>query len=139
VAGLSVIRTGLRDLFTTEIPELFVYDTVEDVVQLDALVIAPDEAHFTKAMRRGHDEWRFNLYLLVPRQPADVSQARLDQYVTGAGSKSIRQIVYGADGFVEGTSGVVTRMRGYGGSFEHNGVPHIGAVLSLTVITPGSE
>lgn len=139
MATASEIRTGLRNLIKAEIPELFVYDTVPDVQQLDALVICPDSADFTKAMRRGHDEWRFELYVLVPRFPADVSQKRLDQYITGGGSKSIRRIIFGADGFLTDTSGIVTGMRGYGGNFEAAGIDHIGAMLSLTIITPGTD
>lgn len=139
MAGLSAIRTGLRDLISTEIPGLFVYDTMPDVPQLDALVICPDEVDFTKTMQRGMDEWRFELYVLVPREPWDICQARLDSYITGAGSKSIRQILYNADGFLDGTSAIVTRMRGYGGRFEAANVAHIGALLSVTVITPGTE
>lgn len=139
MAGLSAIRIALRNLIKTGIPELVVYDTIPEVAQMPALVICPESCDFTKAMRRGHDEYQFELFVLVARTETEVAQNRLDQYITGAGAKSIRQLIYGADGFLEGTSGIVTGMKGYGGSFSNAGLDHVGAMLTLTVITPGTE
>jgi hypothetical protein len=77
--------------------------------------------------------------VLAPSGDNDVGQDILDDYVTGAGDKSIRQAVF--NNRTLGLSNVdahVSGMTDYGGSFEAVDVDHIGARLRLVVHTTGT-
>lgn len=138
MASLSEIRDALNGAIQAHCPELNYYATVPDAVQVPALVICPDEADFNGAMGRGLDTWTFHLYVLVARVESRLAQEQLDQYVTGAGPKSIRKIVYEeGDHLLPDTQMHCTGVRGYGGSFETASVQHIGAILRLQVHTRG--
>lgn len=139
MAALSAIRDGIRDTLLANIPGVEVYDTVPDVVITPAIVVEPETADFFVAMGRGTDEWIFNLYVLCSRAVADEGQDQLDAYVTGAGTSSVRQVIFQNKTLgLTGTDANVSGMSGYGGTFESASIPHIGAVLRLVVVTPGT-
>jgi len=142
MASLGQIRAGIRQVLEG-IDGLQVYDTVADVVQVPAVVVAPIQADFEVAMGRGTDKWILRLFVLVGRGDQRLAQQALDEYVTGAGPRSIRQRIYERDdlGLGDGTTAFVTGMPRdvpYGGAFEGAQVPHIGACLLLEVHTPGT-
>lgn len=139
MASLEAIRDAIKTTIGANIASLHVYDTVPDATNLPAVVVAPVEADFVQAMGRGADTWELHLYVLAPYAMAELGQDALDGYVTGAGSNSIRQIIFNNRAL--GLSGVdahVARMSGYGGRFEAAGIDHIGAILHLTVHTTGT-
>jgi hypothetical protein len=123
-----------------DIPGLRGFNEVIDVVQLPAMVVMParDTADFTGAMGRGMDTWRFDLYILVQRGESTVAQAALDQYVSGAGPRSLRQIFFEDNtlgGVVDDAS--CEGVREYGGKFSTARIDHVGAIVRLIVRTSG--
>jgi hypothetical protein len=100
---------------------------------------ARETANFDGAMGRGMDTWRFDLFVLVQRGEFSVAQKQLDEYLSGSGDKSIRQVFFNnADlGLGDGTDANVDGVRDYGGKFETARMQHVGAIVRLTVRTPG--
>lgn len=140
MATLAAIRAAIKTTITANISGLFVYDTVPAAAEVPALVVEPVAADFVVAMGRGTDSWLFDLHLLVAHVDAGIGQGRLDEYVTGAGSRSIRQVVF--QNRTLGLSSVdahVAALTGYGGQFESARIDHIGATLRLIVHTAGTE
>lgn len=139
MADLPALRDAIDSTITAAIPALHGYDTIADAVNLPAFIVIPESAEFAQAMARGTDTWEFNLYVLVSRAEPELGQDSLDEFVTGAGGSSIRQAV-----FLNKTLGLgdvdahISRMSGYGGSFESSAVEHIGAILRLIVHTRGT-
>lgn len=144
MASLAEIRTALKTTLNAAIPGLNVYAQVPDVTQLPAVVALPAPpsttglvCDFNGAFGRGLDTWHLDLYVLVSRTDSVLAQQALDQYVTGAGPKSIRRIVYEVPdlGLADGTDAHAEGVRDYGGEFRTAQIPHIGAVVRLTVRT----
>lgn len=138
---LGEIRRAIDNTVQQRIPGLRGFNDVTDVIQVPAMVVMParDTADFTGAMGRGLDTWRFDLYLLVARTESSVAQGALDQYVSGKGPRSVRQVIYensdlglgdDVDAFVEG-------IREYGGKFQTARIDHVGAIVRLVVRTSG--
>lgn len=147
MASLTEIRAALKATVKSAIPDLNVYSEVSDVQQVPAVVVmpAPSSASgmacdFNGAMGRGLDQWTLDLYVLVARTDGVLAQKSLDQYVTGKGPKSIRQIIYSSPdiGLSDGTDVHVEGIREYGGSFVTAGIQHVGAVVRLTARTPST-
>jgi hypothetical protein len=140
MATLGTIRNALKTTIEDNISTLRVYDTMPDQTEGHCLLVMPDTADFAKAFGRGTDEWLFNLYVIIPWQETTVVQDNLDEYVSGSGTKSVRQVIWNNatlggvvdDAFVKG-------MRGFGGQFQMAKVPHVGAILDLQVITSGTS
>lgn len=141
MATLSEIKDALDRTVENRIPGIKGYGDVTDVVQLPAMVVMParDTADFTGAMGRGMDTWNFDLYLLVARGEVTVAQNLLDQYISGSGDKSIREVIWkNADlGLSDGTDAMVTRVMEYGGKFQTARIEHVGAIVRVVVRTPG--
>lgn len=142
VASLTRIREALRDTIKGQtVAEIEVYDLVEDMGEVPCVIIEPDTADFEGAMNRGMDVWDFTLYVLTSRNVDSANgQELLDKLVSGAGEDSIRQIL-----FENSTLGLTSTdahcyaLKGYGGKFDWARVPHVGAVLKVTVRTDGRE
>lgn len=138
MASLSDIRDELKSVIVAGVPDLIGYDTVPDVVQVPAIVICPEDADFSGAMARGLDTWIFHLYVLVGRTETREAQESLDRYISGDGPASIRRVLFGVDPLTpDGTQVFVTGVKGYGGAFQTALVPHVGAILTLKILTPG--
>jgi hypothetical protein len=138
---LSQIRQAIDNTVQNRIPSIRGFNDVADVIQTPAMVVMParDTADFTGAMGRGMDVWRFDLFVLVARGESTSAQDSLDQYISGSGPRSLRQIFYensdlglgdDVDAFCEG-------VRDYGGKFQTARMDHVGAIVRLTVRTSG--
>lgn len=143
MASLTEIRAALKATLKGAISELNIYAEVSDVTQAPAVVVMPAApslsglaCNFNGAFGRGMDEWTLDLYVLVARTDGALAQQKLDQYVTGKGAKSIRQVLFqnSAIGLTD-TDVHVEGVRDYGGMFQSAGIPHVGAVLRVTVRT----
>jgi hypothetical protein len=140
MATLGAMRDALKDVIEDNVSTLRVYDAMPDQTDGHCLLVMPDTGDFAKSFGRGHDEWVFNLYVIIPWQETTVVQDKLDQYVSGSGTKSIREVIYNNrtlggvvdDAFVRG-------MRGFGGQFQLAKIPHVGAILDLVVLTSGTS
>lgn len=143
MSSLTELRAALKATLKNAIPEFNIYSEVPDVNQLPAAVVMPAPAsvsgfscNFNGAFGRGMDEWTLDLYVLVGRTDGALAQQKLDQYITGKGPKSIREILFqNADIGLSDTDVHVEGVRDYGGSFASAGISHVGAVLRITVRT----
>lgn len=146
MATLTEIRAALKATLKAAVPALNVYSEVSDVTQVPAVVVMPSprsdglSCNFHGAFGRGMDEWTLDLYVLVARTDSVLAQKNLDQYVTGKGPKSLREVIFTqADlGLTDGTDATAEGIREYGGNFSTASVQHVGAVLRLTVRTPSN-
>lgn len=137
---LTEIRQAIDDTLQSRIDGLRCFGQVSDVTQLPAVVVMParDAVDFNGAMGRGLDTYRFELYVLVQRGEITTAQSALDQYVTGSGPRSIRQVIYENDDLGIGVDDAsVESVREYGGKFESARLTHVGAIVRLIVRTSG--
>jgi hypothetical protein len=136
MASLAEMRMAIGKTVRDVLPELNVYANVPDVANVPALVIVPTNASFAKAFNAGFDEWDFDLFLLVGIPEITQSQENLDKYITGGGPKSIREI-FGNNPSMDGavSDSIIITMDQYGGSYETAKMPHVGARLTLKVLT----
>jgi hypothetical protein len=140
MASLKAIRAALRTTITGVVGAgVEVYARIPGQPVLPCVCVVPNDSDFLKAMARGTDTYIFDLVVLAPSGDNDVAQDILDDYVTGAGDKSLRQAIF--NNRTLGLSNVdahVSGMTDYGGSFEAVDVDHIGARLRLVVHTTGT-
>jgi hypothetical protein len=135
-SDLTTIRQALAD--TVRQLDLSVYPEVPDVIQGPAVVVdfARDPSiSFTGAMRMGGDEYYFDLLLLVPIG-SDVTNAQkiLDQYVTGQGTKSVREFLFNNSSLgLPDVDCVAKSVRGYGGGPQSASTRMIGAIMRVCV------
>lgn len=142
MASLKAIRAAVVTTIETQIPSLTGYPTVPDAANTPAFVVEPVDADFEVAMGRGTDTWNFNLHVLASFAVSELGQDALDEYVTGAGSKSIRQVVFNNKtlGLTNTTAHIAGLLAGsYGAQFETASIQHVGATLRLVVHTLGTE
>lgn len=140
MASLTAIRTAVKTTLEANLSGFRVYSTVPEIAQVPSAVVAPAFGDFLVAMGRGTDTWEFQLHVLAPYSDAALGQNALDAYVTGAGSSSIRQIVFNNKTLgLANTDAHVAGLLAYGAQFESAAVQHIGATLRLVVHTPGTE
>lgn len=143
MASLSEIRQAMCDVieqYTTA--ELFAYKYVDELANLPAVIVEPITADYEMSMARGTEEWHFNVYVLVSRAAgSDDGQELLDQLISGDGPNSIAKILWEHSdlGLPDRLDASVKAMKGYGGAFDFGNVPHVGAVLLVTVITDGRD
>ncbi len=126
----AAIAKTIADGLTVEI---FEYAKVPDVNQVPALIVKPLSAQYL--VNFGTDAtYEFDLYVLVARQEAEVSQDLLDQFVDLAGENSIPAIIRANPTLgLDGLDVSITKMVGYGGAFENAKVPHMGAIFKCHV------
>lgn len=140
MSSLKVIRTAIKTTLEAGISGIKCYDTVQDATNvLPAVVVIPFTADFEKAMGRGTDQWSIDLLVLTSTGDPTIGQNSLDDFVSGAGTKSIRQVI-----FQNKTLGLtdvdahVSQLLEYGMRFTNAEVPHIGARLRLEIYTSGT-
>lgn len=143
MASLKTIRTAVKTTLEAAIAGLTVHRTVPGTANVPCVVVrpSPDEtADFLVAMKRGTDTYQLDLLVLVNRADAQLSEDALDEYVTGAGSASIRQAIFAAKTLgLSNTDAHVVGVSGYGAAYEVAGVQYSGATLRLVVHTKGTE
>lgn len=145
MATLKQIRYAIQSTIENGIAGIKCYDKIpENAKVLPAVIVQPDMADFVMAMGRGTDQYNFTLLVLVSYNHIETAQDNLDPYVTGSGSKSIRQCIWdnktlGLEGDVNAH---VSRMFDYGMRFTPDSVggshEQLGARLSLVVYTRGT-
>lgn len=141
MASLSEIRSAIANTVTNAEIGLQAYDTVADIVAVPALLVLPAEGpDFMVTFARGSDTYQFDLFTMTSRVVPRTGQEALDAYVTGAGPRSLRALFWANKGLGlgDGTEATARGWSRYGGNFPNVGIDHIGAVLRLTVMTPGT-
>lgn len=140
MASLAAIRTAVKTTLEAAVTGLRVYDKIPGATQVPAVVVDPVAADFVVAMGRGTDTWQFDLHVVVSDAEETLGQAGLDDYVSGAGSKSIRTAIWNTrDLGLTNTDAHISALIAYGVRFEQAPIQHIGATLRLVVHTRGTE
>lgn len=143
MATLKAIRTAVKTTLEANLTGVTVHRTVPGSAAGDVIVCRPADdltADFHVAMGRGTDTWQLDLLVLVPSSSLEVGQDALDDYITGAGTKSVRQVV-----FTNKTLGLidvdahVAAVSGYGADYQLGQTQYLGATLRLVVHTKGTE
>lgn len=142
MASIEQIRDAIKLTLEARIAGLFVYDTVPSVTLLPAVVALPRAGDFEASMGPGVDDtYGFDLHVLCSAAVDELGQDDLDALVSGAGPRSIRQVVYESRDHrsdilgLRNCKGRVTGWSRYAKGFESAGIEHIGAVVRLEVIT----
>lgn len=118
--------------------DLNAYPRMTDLPVLPCAIIEPADADFEVTMSRGTDCWYLNIFVMCSRQDTETGQDDLDEYISGSGAQSIREILYNNDDLgLPDTEVIVVGMAGYGGSFQANRVSMVGAMLKVKVFTSG--
>lgn len=141
MAGLAEVQKALAyTIRTYSNVDLFVYDGVEDMGNLPAIIVEPLEIDYEGAFARGMHTYEFNVFVLVGRNVASIGNSILNRMCSGVGDDSIYQIIEDhADLGLADTTAQVYMMKGYGGSFDWAKVSHTGAVLKVRVHTSGAS
>lgn len=136
MATLTQIRQAIAAIVQTNTPtEFFTYARMPDNPTTPCMIVEPADADFATVMQRGEDCWYLMIYILCARGDTESAQDELDEYIA-----LIKQVLYDAyDLGLDDTQAFVTGMRGYGGSFESNRIPMVGAVLTMKVTTDGRK
>jgi hypothetical protein len=140
MASLEQVRAAFKTTVEAAIPNFQVHGLVVAKPVPPCAMLTPEDADFAVAMARGSDTWSFEVDVLAPTADLVAAQAVLDPYVTGAGSKSIRQAIFNARTLgLAGTDAHIAGLIRYGGLYEYAGGSHVGATLRLIVHTSGTE
>lgn len=141
MASLKQIREALAKVVFANMPtdsDFYTYAQMTDMPTTPCMIVEPVETDFAVTFNRGTDCWYLMLYVLCSRQDTETAQLELDEYISGDGPKSIRRIINDSEDLgLPDTQAFVTGMKGYGGSFEANRTPMVGAVLTVKVNTDG--
>lgn len=139
MATLSQIRDGLKTT-VSNISGIRCYDTVPDnAINFPVAIFIPSAIEFDLAMQRGTDLYTFDMLVAVQRADSRTAQDKLDAFVTGSGSSSIRQIIYNNKTLgLSDTDARVVNMSNYAADVNLNGVDGVGANLEIQVYTKGS-
>lgn len=139
MATLGQIRNAIKPLVEGENIGLKVYPRVPSTPTARALVVRPATADFDQAMRKGNDQWFLDLVLLMASSNLDVAQQHLDEYIDGAGPKSIRSLIFANRTLgLERTAAHVSGLVFYG-QLEEAEYPHLAGILRMFVITKPEE
>jgi len=140
MATMSEIRDGLKTTIGT-ISGLRVYDVVPDqAINFPVCLFIPTSIEFDLAMQRGTDRYEFEMTVAVQRSDSRTAQDKLDAYVTGSGSSSIRQAIYNNKSLgLANTDARVVGMNNYAADVSLNGIDGVGANLTIEVYTNGSS
>lgn len=136
-ATLAEIRTALKTVMAG-VSGLRCFDIAPDNPSFPAAIVIPTGADFDQAMGRGLDEYRFDVIVMAQGQTDRAGQATLDGLVSGAGTSSIRAVLWANPtlGGVVSTSRVES-MGSYGENQTPDGARYYRATLSVVVQTRG--
>tara|TARA_R100001230_G_C5574327_1_gene95130 strand:+ start:199 stop:612 length:414 start_codon:yes stop_codon:yes gene_type:complete len=137
---LSTINQVADGLQTTieNVSNLRVYSELEDIVNPPACVITFQGIEYDTAMARGLDTMTFELLVIVQRSNVRTAVDKLEKYITGSGSESIKAKIFASPGL--GLSDTNARAINVS-SVENmtvNGIDCLSASIVVTVYTKGN-
>ena len=140
MATLAEIRDGLKTT-VSNISGLRCYDTIPDnAINFPVAIFIPTEIEFDLAMQRGTDLYTFDMLVAVQRADSRTAQDKLDAFITGSGSSSVRQVIYNNKTLgLSDTDARVVNMTNYAADVNLNGIDGVGANLTIEVYTKGSS
>lgn len=134
MASFSALRSGIATRLAT-ISGLNVHGTVPGQINAPAAIVLPDGAFldFDATMGRGSDNFRFTVRLFVAKTTDQLAQSKLDPYLAGSGSSSVKAAIEG-DGTLGGIASftVVTGAQGYG-EYEFAEISYLGCEFTVEV------
>jgi hypothetical protein len=137
MASVSAIRDGLRARLAT-ISGLRAYARLQGDIEVPGAVVVPSGGTYDSTMGRGSDDMVFEVRLAVSRADDRTAQELLDQYLAGAGAKSVKAAIE-AD---KTLGGVVdfARVAGWDdyGDVTVAGVQYFGTTLTVEVTASGT-
>jgi hypothetical protein len=141
VASLQEVRDGIKTTLENNIDGLRVYDVVPDyAINFPVAIVLPVNINFNVAMQRGTDQYTFDILVAVERGNSRTAQDKLDAYITGQGSSSLRQAIFNNRTLgLDNTDANVTGVSNYAADVNLNGIDAIGANISLEVFTKGTS
>ena len=141
MAALTDVRDAIKTTLGNNITGLRVYDVVPDyALTFPLAVVIPQNITFNISMQRGTDLYVFDILVAVQRADARTAQDKLDAFVTGSGSSSIRQIIFNNRTLgLSDTDARVVEMNNYAADVSLNGIDAVGANLTIEVFTKGSS
>lgn len=141
MASLQEVRDGLKTTLENNIDGLRVYDVVPDyAINFPVAIVLPVNINFNVAMQRGTDQYTFDILVAVERGNSRTAQDKLDAYITGQGSSSLRQAIFNNRTLgLDNTDANVTGVSNYAADVNLNGIDAIGANISLEVFTKGTS
>ena len=140
MAALQDVRDGIKTTLENNITGLRVYDVVPDyALNFPVAIVLPVNINFNISMQRGTDLYTFDILVAVERGNSRTAQDKLDQYITGQGSSSLRQAIFNNRTLgLDNTDATITGVSNYAGDVNLNGIDAVGANISLEVYTKGS-
>jgi hypothetical protein len=143
MASLKQIREAIAQTLGNSIDltaygvDLYTYERVEDMKHFPCIIIEPDKADYLESMQMGMVCWYINLWVCQSRQDPDAAQEIVDELIDSGGDNSVHQILFRNPslGLGRDTDATVVLMKGYGGNFRDAGVPHVGALIQIRVMT----
>jgi hypothetical protein len=144
MASFSELRDSIIAVLDEALPEeqgVSLYAKVADRANLPAIVVQPGPAEFPVEMGRATDTWNFDLNVMVNLGDTELAQGQLDQFVSGGGALSIRQIFMRNRqlGRTDVTVAYVAGMSDYGANFTMAGVENLGCKLQVIVKTKAPD
>ena len=120
------------------VSNLRVYSELADIVNPSACVISFQGTQFDTAMQRGLDTMSFELLVIVQRSNLRTAVDKLEDYITGSGSTSIRQTIFNNPTL--GLSDTNARCVNVGSveNMSVNGIDCLSATMQVEVYTKGS-
>ena len=139
---LGDLRDAIKATLGVAMPELTVYGTVPDRVNLPCVVVMPVAATFGFTKADPDDDWSLDLHVLTSLGDVGIAQNNLDPYVSSGGPKSLRAAVarfwnLGEPGADKSVRARIAGMSNYGAQFQAAGIEHVGATLRLLVTIRG--
>ena len=129
---MTELRDGLKNRLAT-ISGLRTTATIPDQVNPPIAIVSLDTIAFDQAFRRGLDEYRFTITVVVGRISERTAQTKLDGYLAPTGSTSIKTAIEG-DTSLGGKAQTlrVTEMTGLSSAAEAEDI-YLTATFSVTV------
>ena len=137
MATISAVADALETTIEN-VSNLRVFSELEDIVNPPACVITFQGIEFDTAMQRGLDTMSFELLVIVQRSNIRTAVDKIEGYITGSGSSSIRQTIFNSPTL--GLSDTNARCVNVSSTenMSVNGVDWLGASMQVQVYTKGS-
>lgn len=139
MASLTDIRTAIKTVLEAALTGVTVYPRPAGQVNVPAIIVKPADANFDVSLARGTDSWQLDLTVLVAKADDVLAQEKLDPYVDGGGSSSVRKAIFDNKSLgLTDTNAHVSGMSDYDGQHVVGAETYAGAVLRLIVHTKPS-
>ena len=141
MAALTDVRDAIKTTLGNNITGLRVYDVVPYyALTFPLAVVIPQNITFNISMQRGTDLYVFDILVAVQRADARTAQDKLDAFITGQGSSSLRQAIFNNRTLgLADTDATITNVSNYAADVNMNGVDAIAANVGLEVYTKGTS